>query len=280
MAPRRPLPATLLQLSRSMTPLLRKWLFETLYKNRYLYRFASTVPFAGQWRVWQRLVLPRIRGLDVLELGCGLGDLLADMLQAGYRCHAVEHSPEMVAAARETLYKRQLGSPSLVVQGIAQSLPFASSSFDTVVSTFPSEYIYAPDTIAEVARVLRPGGRLIVIEGANLLPVGFLQPVLVLLQMLVYGPAALFGPRARHDLSAEVSRSKQSRFPPAAEDQEEEQHKAAGTITEVVSNAWFGQFIPLERFGLQRRSELVHSKRWEVYITIGDKVPGSQQASG
>ena len=86
-----------------MTPTLRKWLFETLYKNRYLYLFASTVPFAGQWRVWQRLVLPRIVGHEVLELGCGLGDLLADMLEAGYCCRAIEQSPQMVAAARDTL---------------------------------------------------------------------------------------------------------------------------------------------------------------------------------
>ncbi len=75
-----------------MTPVIRKWFFETLYKNRYLYRFASTVPFAGQWRIWQRLVLPRITGHDVLELGCGLGDLLVDMITAGYDCRAVEQS--------------------------------------------------------------------------------------------------------------------------------------------------------------------------------------------
>ena len=70
-----------------MAPRLRKLLFETLYKNKYLYRFASSVPFAGQWRVWQRLVLSRLHGHDVLELGCGLGDLLVDMSEAGYLCH-------------------------------------------------------------------------------------------------------------------------------------------------------------------------------------------------
>src|SRR5579862_5026086 len=104
-----------------MTPGIRKLLFETLYKNRYLYRFASTVPFAGQWRTWQRLALTRIRGLDVLELGCGLGDLLADMLKAGYHCHAVEQSPAMVAAARDTLKRRGVGSAQQVLQGSAQS---------------------------------------------------------------------------------------------------------------------------------------------------------------
>jgi len=252
-------------------PLLRKWLFETLYKNRYLYRFASTVPFAGQWRVWQRLVLPRIYGHDVLELGCGLGDLLADMLEAGYTCRAVEHSPEMVAAARDTLQRRKVGERNWVLQGSAQHLPFAAGSFDTVVSTFPSEYIYDPDTIAEVERVLRPGGRLIVIEGANLLPVGFLQPLLVLMQMLVYGPAAVFGPRGRRNLDEEMTRNQNARRP------EEgilytNRDTGTGLTTDVLADAWFGQHIPLEQHGLHRRSERVRSRRWEVYITIGEKI--------
>src|SRR5258708_16309008 len=90
-----------------MTPRLRKLLFETLYKNKYLYRFASTVPFAGQWRVWQRLVLTRIHGHDVLELGCGLGDLLADMAKAVYACLAVDHSPQRVQASPETLQRHK-----------------------------------------------------------------------------------------------------------------------------------------------------------------------------
>ena len=240
-----------------MTARLRKLLFETLYKNKYLYRFASTVPFAGQWRAWQRLVLTRIRGHDVLELGCGLGDLLADMAEAGHACLAVEQSPQMVAAARETLQRRKLDEKVWVIQGSAQHLPFSNASFDTVVSTFPSEYIYDPNTIAEVERVLRPAGRLIVIEGANLLPVGFLQPLLVLMQTLVYGPAAVFGPRKQRNLDEEMERYRGS--------------AGTGMTTSVVSNAWFGQNIPLEQQGLCRRSERVRSRRWEVYITIGEK---------
>ena len=253
-----------------MTPFVRKWVFETLYKNRYLYRFASTVPFAGQWRVWQRLVLPRLVGHDVLELGCGLGDLLADMLAAGYACRAIEQSPEMVAAARDTLQRRHVGEKSSIIQGSAQHLPFSDASFDTVVSTFPSEYIYDPDTIAEVERVLRPGGRLIVIEGANLLPVGFLQPVLVLLQMFVYGPSALFEPRKQRQPQGQATRNSQQE---RLEDNRLYISRDTGTdtTTEVLPDAWFGRHIPLEQSGLSRRSECVRSRRWEVYITIGEK---------
>ncbi|HLG77051.1 MAG TPA: class I SAM-dependent methyltransferase [Ktedonobacteraceae bacterium] len=255
-----------------MTPNLRRLLFETLYKNRYLYRFASTVPFAGQWRHWQQLVLTRIRGRDVLELGSGLGDLLADMLAAGYSCRAVEYSPQMVAAARATLKKRGLGQPAWVIQGSAQGLPFSSDSFDTVVSTFPSEYIYDPDTIAEVERVLRPGGRVIVIEGANLLPVGYIQPLLVLLQMFVYGSRAVFGPRQRRDLDEEIVRSRRG-ADPAERIVRVDQETNTGILTEELPDAWFGRLIPLERYGLRRRSERVRTRRWEVYITIGEKPP-------
>lgn len=245
-----------------MTPRLRKALFETLYRNKYLYRFASTVPFAGQWRAWQRQAISRLRGRDVLELGCGLGDLLADLLAEGYTCRAVEHSPQMLQAARETLKKRRVGSPGLIVQGAAQSLPFSAASFDNVVSTFPSEYIYDPDTIAEVARVLRPGGRLIVIEGATLLPVGFFQPLLLLLQTLVYGPATLYRSRKKNHQAAQHTPSNSA--PTSRETQPE-----ASTI--IVENARFGQHIPLEQAGLRRRSEVARSSRWEVYITIGEK---------
>lgn len=253
-----------------MAPRLRKLLFETLYKNAYLYRFASSVPFAGQWRVWQRLVLPRLYGHDVLELGCGLGDLLADMSEAGYVCHAVEQSPPMVKAARKTIQRCKVDEKPTVIQGSAQHLPFSNGSFDTVVSTFPSEYIYDPDTIAEVARVLRPGGRLIVVEGANLLPIGFLQPFLVLVQTLVYGRASVYGARTQRNLDEEIARNRS--------DQHSRRNIArSGNVirgpvtTEVVSDAWFGQYIPLEYHGLTRRSERVRSRRWEVYITIGEK---------
>lgn len=253
-----------------MMPRLRKLLFETLYKNKYLYRFASTVPFAGQWRVWQRLVLKRIHGHDVLELGCGLGDLLADMTLAGYNCQAIEQSLPMVEAARQTMLRRAPGQKAWIIHGSAQHLPFSDASFDSVVSTFPSEYIYDPDTIAEVERTLRPGGRLIVVEGANLLPVGFFQPVLVLIQMLVYGPGAVFGPRKRRNLDEEVERSR------SADHAGNSivligQETATGVTTDVLEDAWFGQHIPLEQNGLRRRSERVRSRRWEVYITIGEK---------
>jgi SAM-dependent methyltransferase len=166
-------------------------LFDLLYHNLALYWLASTIPFAGRWRTWQRLALPRLMGRDVLELGCGPGWLLADMAQAGYRCQAIDASPQMVAAARATLRRRNLDpAAARVVQGRAQDLPFASESLDCVVSTFPAPYIADPATLREIARVLRPGGRLIVVEGAQLVPRNPLLWACVQMQRVVYGRRA------------------------------------------------------------------------------------------
>jgi SAM-dependent methyltransferase len=267
-----------------MTPKVRKFLFETLYKNRYLYRFASTVPFAGQWRTWQRLVIPRLEGHNVLELGCGLGDLLTDMLAAGYDCRAVEHSPAMVSAARATLHKRNVGTDINVIQGSAQSLPFSDETFDNVVSTFPSEYIYDTDTISEIKRVLRPGGQVIIVEAANLLPVGYIQPLLMIIHFLVYGPGALFGLRKQRNPATENTEDMRGTVNhqalPAKKNSLFARQDTKSVTTEELPEARFGRLIPLERSGLRRRSELVHSHRWEVYITTGEKpiIKGKNQS--
>ena len=164
------------------------FLFELLYRNRVLYWLASTLPFAGQWRVWQRLTLERLRGVDTLEVGCGIGTLLADMTQAGYHCQAIDRSPQMVAATRRELRRRGLGSDAATVrQASVQALPFADAAFDNVVSTFPTDYIADPQALRELRRVLRPDGRLIVVLGATLLPTRALLAPLLAIQRLVYG---------------------------------------------------------------------------------------------
>ncbi len=168
-----------------------RWLFELLYRSRALYWLASTLPFAGQWRVWQRLALSRLTGPDVLEVGCGIGTLQADMVERGYRCRAIDRSPQMVAATRRELRRRHLPvEDGAIQQASVQALPFAEASFDTVVSTFPTDYIADPAALREIARVLRPGGRLVIVLGASLLPARAILRPLVAIQRLVYGRSA------------------------------------------------------------------------------------------
>jgi ubiquinone/menaquinone biosynthesis C-methylase UbiE len=62
--------------------------------------------------------------------------------------------------------KRRLGNSHKLVRAIAQKIPFASETFDSLVSTFPSEYIFDMQTLSEAHRVLRSRGRLIVLLAA------------------------------------------------------------------------------------------------------------------
>jgi ubiquinone/menaquinone biosynthesis C-methylase UbiE len=61
------------------------------------------------------------------------------------------------------------------VRAVAQAIPFSSTSLDTVVATFPTEYIIDQSTLAEVRRVLRPHGRLVVALSASFSSDGLYQ---------------------------------------------------------------------------------------------------------
>jgi ubiquinone/menaquinone biosynthesis C-methylase UbiE len=68
-----------------------------------------------------------------------------------------------------------------LTRGIAQHLPFLKESFDTLVATFPSEYIFDPKTLAEAQRVLTPNGRLVILPGATILGRGVMDRAMALL---------------------------------------------------------------------------------------------------
>ncbi|HEX2993689.1 MAG TPA: class I SAM-dependent methyltransferase, partial [Anaerolineales bacterium] len=55
-----------------------------------------------------------------------------------------------------------------LTRGLAQHLPFPDETFDTVVATFPAEYIFDPETLIETRRVLVPGGKFVILPGATI----------------------------------------------------------------------------------------------------------------
>lgn len=92
-----------------------------------------------------------------LDVGCGTGLLLERIARAwpGLRLAGVDLSPGMLAAAR-----RRLGSRAALVAGTADRLPFPDDGFDLAVSTSALHHWHDPvAAIAEIRRVLRPGGR-------------------------------------------------------------------------------------------------------------------------
>jgi SAM-dependent methyltransferase len=161
--------------------------FESLYGPfAWAYDWVSRTIFMGQWRVWQRAALSHLRGPRVLELGMGTGNLQVDMVRAGLRPVGIDLSPQMLGQARRKW--RRLGiAPFRMARARATVLPLADATFDSVVSTFPSEYIADERTLAEVSRVLRPGGRLVIVPGGWLYPKGARGRALQGVSRVVYG---------------------------------------------------------------------------------------------
>jgi ubiquinone/menaquinone biosynthesis C-methylase UbiE len=104
-------------------------------------------------------------GPRVLEVPCGTGNLLLDMLAAGHAPVGVDLSSEMLGITLGKLRRNQRRAP--LVRARAQRLPFASGTFDSVVMTFPPGFVSDATAFAEVRRVLDDRGRLIWVDSAR-----------------------------------------------------------------------------------------------------------------
>ena len=121
---------------------------------------AATVSF-GDWKNWVYRILPFIKGTRLLELGHGPGHLQRLLLNRGLVAAAIDESTQMGRIA-----KRRLGSSHRLTRGLTRSLPYQSGIFDTIISTFPTSYIFQEETLSEVQRCLSDGGRLVVLLAA------------------------------------------------------------------------------------------------------------------
>ncbi len=103
-------------------------------------------------------------GLSALDLGCGAGHASYALAQGGAQVTAYDLSPQMLAVVDSEARAR--GLTLLTVQeGPAEQLPFEDASFDLVVSRLSAHHWHhVPNALNEIARVLRPGGTLIMID--------------------------------------------------------------------------------------------------------------------
>jgi demethylmenaquinone methyltransferase / 2-methoxy-6-polyprenyl-1,4-benzoquinol methylase len=111
-----------------------------------------------------RAAAPR-DGERVLDVATGTGMVAAELL-ARCRCSVVgvDQSAAMLAAARERFAGADPARIELI-EGEAETLPFADASFDVVTFTYLLRYVEDPAaTVRELARVLRPGGRIASLE--------------------------------------------------------------------------------------------------------------------
>jgi ubiquinone/menaquinone biosynthesis C-methylase UbiE len=127
----------------------------------------SRVVSRGKWREWQMVALREVHGSRVLEIAFGTGNLLWELVKGGYQCVGIDRSSHMVAITDRKFRRRGRRAP--ICRARVEQLPFPDGAFDSLVSTFPDYFILDPVAQAEMARVLVPGGRLVVIEGGYLL---------------------------------------------------------------------------------------------------------------
>jgi SAM-dependent methyltransferase len=165
---------------------LFKIAFEALYGPfSWAYDWVSRTFFLGQWRLWQRASVHFLCGSRVLEVGMGTGDLQMDLAKAGFQVWGIDLSPQMLR--RATAKARRAGKQFNACRARTQAIPFTSACFDSVVSTFPNEYIADNETLREIARVLRPGGRLVIVPGGWLAPKDAKGKTLEGVAKVVYG---------------------------------------------------------------------------------------------
>jgi ubiquinone/menaquinone biosynthesis C-methylase UbiE len=109
----------------------------------------------------QRLLPAPVTGLEVLDVGCGTGTWALRLAELGARVSAVDVSPAMVSVAAHKSTQARLPVNFTVADGT--DLPFPSASFDLVTALLVLEFAGDQErVVGEMARVLRPGGNLII----------------------------------------------------------------------------------------------------------------------
>ena len=131
-------------------------MFDTTAPRYDLVNRLMTFRLDVRWRRLARETLALSPGSVVLDLACGTGDFAVDLAEEGHRPIGVDLSFGMLASARTT---------APLVQGDLLGLPVASGSVDAAVCGFAlRNLVELPPFFAELARVVRPGGRIALLD--------------------------------------------------------------------------------------------------------------------
>lgn len=146
-----------------------KLFFRLLYHQfAWLYDLVANLVSLGRWKDWVLVALPFIRGPHILEIGHGPGHLQAAMAASGLSPVGLDASPQMGRLAFQKMIK--LAYTPRLINGYAQNLPFPNRAFDTILATFPTEYIFEPVCLLEITRILKPDGVLLILPAAVIHP--------------------------------------------------------------------------------------------------------------
>jgi demethylmenaquinone methyltransferase/2-methoxy-6-polyprenyl-1,4-benzoquinol methylase len=131
-------------------------MFDTIAPRYDLMNRLMTLGLDQGWRRGTLRALALPAGSVVLDLACGTGDLTRLGLRGGYRMVGADLSAGMLAAN---------GAAAPLVEADGSRLPFGAASFDGLVCGYAlRNFTDLAATLAEAARVVRPGGRIAVLE--------------------------------------------------------------------------------------------------------------------
>jgi ubiquinone/menaquinone biosynthesis C-methylase UbiE len=151
-------------LSRLATSLIALF-FKLLYHSfAWAYDWVAWSVSLGKWHNWILSTLPDLPGPTILELGHGTGHLQTALAEIGRSVYGLDESHQMGSIARRRV--RGAGYTPHLIRGLAQSLPFQNGTFQQVVATFPPNFIFNPNSLTEIYRILAPGGKLVVLPVA------------------------------------------------------------------------------------------------------------------
>jgi SAM-dependent methyltransferase len=136
--------------------------------------FGHSIRTPQERAAWDRvfaLALGGRAGLDALDVGCGTGFLSLELAARGHRVTGIDFAPAMLALAKDKA--ASAGVAIRFEEADAENLPFDRASFDLVITRHVLWTLPHPEAaISEWMRVLRPGGRLAVIDGHSLVAPG------------------------------------------------------------------------------------------------------------
>ena len=149
------------------------FVFQLLYHQfAWTYDLVAAVVSLGRWQSWVLSAQPFLSG-RVLEIGYGPGHLQEVLHAGGMEAFGLDESRQMSRQASHRL--RRKGSTVRLLRGMAQQIPFPDGTFDCVVATFPSETIFEAKTLADIRRVLKPGGKLVIVSSAWITGKGLME---------------------------------------------------------------------------------------------------------
>jgi demethylmenaquinone methyltransferase / 2-methoxy-6-polyprenyl-1,4-benzoquinol methylase len=131
-------------------------------------RYAYLLSF-GQDARWRRFLVSRVEAGPtdrVLDVATGTASVAIELVRR-YQCSVVglDQSPEMLAEGGVRVERAGLADRIELVEGRAEELPFEDGSFDALTFTYLLRYVDDPGaTLAELARVVRPGGTMASLE--------------------------------------------------------------------------------------------------------------------